>query len=464
MQQRFDLVVQGGIVVTPTAFGRRDVAIRGGRFAAIGEPGTISSAAADQVLDARDCHVMPGVIDAHVHFRDPGFPEKEDFESGSRAAVAGGVTTVLDMPNTQPATDSVERAREKLERARAAWCDVGLFGLLIDGSIDQLEPMARARLVVGFKAFLGPTTGGLPAPTTATLRRAMSVIRVLGMRLAVHAEDEATVAAATERVRATGRTDGLVHPESRPVEAEVLAIERIGALAAETGCAVHIVHLSSGDGLAAIERWRARGAVMTCEVSADHLFLGAEDMDRIGPRMKMNPPVRLRSGGHGEALLRGLADGRVEMVASDHAPHTVVDKLGGDIWSAHAGAVGVETSPAVLLSRAVQGSGRIDLRRFVEVTSGAPARIWGLRQKGRLELGADADLTLWRLDEETHLDEERLHGRSRLSPFRGERLIGRPVATVIRGRIVMRDGEPVGQPAGEPLARSSTQNVPSGYR
>ena len=405
MQQHFDLVVEGGTIVTPETTEPGDVAIRDGVFAAVGTRGAFSGAQVDERLDATGLHVMTGVIDGHVHFRDPGFPAKEDFASGSLAAIHGGVTTVLDMPNTDPPTNSVDRAADKLRRARAAWCDVGLFGLVTDGSVDELAPMAEAGLVIGYKAFLGPTTGGLPAPSDATLRRAMAIIRSLGMRLAVHAEDAAIVAAATERVRATGRTDGLVHPESRPVEAEVVAIDRIGALAVETGCPVHIVHLSSADGLAAIERWRARGVDMTCEVSANHLFLGAEDMDVIGPRMKMNPPVRLRSEGHGEALLAGLARGAVDMVASDHAPHTEADKLGGDIWSAHAGAVGVETSPSVLLTRAV-AAGRLTLERFVAVTSSEPARIWGLRGKGSWAVGADADLTLWRLDGVRRIDED----------------------------------------------------------
>jgi dihydroorotase len=447
MQQRFDLIVEGGVVVSPAGREPRDIAIIDGRFAFIREPDAFIGAAATQRLDARGRHVISGVIDGHVHFRDPGYPDKEDFASGSLAAVMGGVTTVLDMPNTDPPTDSAARAIDKLTRARGALCDVGLFGLVVDGSLHELAPMAEAGLVVGFKAFLGPTTGGLPAPSAATLRDAMRTIGSLGMRLAVHAEDSDVVATATARLRMSGRTDGQVHPESRPVEAEVIAIELIGALAAETGCPVHIVHLSSRDGLEAIERWRARGADISCEVSPNHLFLGAEDMDAIGPRMKMNPPVRSRSAGHAAALLEGLADGRLDMVASDHAPHTAAEKLSGDIWSAHAGAAGVETSVAVVLSRAV-ATGRLTLERFAEVTSGAPARVWSLRAKGRIEVGADADLTLLDLDREQVVDEARLHGRSTLSPFRGERLVGQPVATIVRGRIVMHDGVLFGEPGG----------------
>jgi dihydroorotase len=458
MRQQFDLVVTGGNVVTATDSRALDIAITDGVFAAIGDPGAFDTHGTDgpidpagTVLDATGLQVLPGVIDAHVHFRDPGYPEKEDFRTGSLAAVMGGVTTVLDMPNTQPPTDSVEHARAKLERARGAWCDIGLLGLVADDPVDQLEAMARDGLVVGFKAFLGPTTGGLPAPSDVRLRGAMSVVEMLGMRLAVHAEDAAIVTRDTARLLASGRTDPLVHPEGRPVEAEVVAIERIGRLAAETGCPVHIVHLSSRQGLDAIERWRSRGADMTCEVSANHLFLGAESMARIGPRMKMNPPVRLWSEGHGEALLDGLVDGRVTMLASDHAPHTAQEKLAGDIWTAHAGAVGVETSLPMVLSRAV-ASGRLTLQRLVAVTSAEPARVWGLSgRKGAITVGRDADLTIVDPTREQVIDESRLHGRSSLSPFRGELVRGLPVATIVRGRVVMRDGDSIGTPAGAPF-------------
>ena len=447
MQQRFDLVVEGGVVVTPDGRTPRDVGIGDGRIEVIAEPGSFRDAPTRARLDAQGLHIMSGVIDAHVHFRDPGYPDKEDFGSGSLAAVMGGVTTVLDMPNTDPPTDTAARAAEKLGRAHAAWCDVGLFGLVVDGSIGELVPMADAGLVVGYKAFLGPTTGGLPAPSDATLRRAMTIIGSLGMRLAIHAEDQAIVAAATANVRATGRTDALVHPDSRPIEAEVVAIDRIGALALDTGCPVHIVHLSSRDGLEAIERWRGRGADMTCEVSPNHLFLGAEDMAAIGPRMKMNPPVRLASEAHGAALLAGLVEGRVDMIASDYAPHTAAEKLGGDIWAAHAGAVGVETSVPIVLTRAV-ATGQLSLERFVALTSAAPARVWGLRSKGRLVVGADADLTLLDLDREGVVDEARLHGRNHLSPFRGAPLHGLPVATIVGGQVVMLDGVLVAERAG----------------
>jgi dihydroorotase len=441
MPHHHDLVIHGGTLVTPGGSLAADLAIAAGRIIAVADPGTLAGTGAAELLDATGHHVLPGVIDPHVHFRDPGFPAKEDFASGSAAAVAGGVTSVLDMPNTDPPTDSVEHARAKLARARThAVCEVGLLGLVADHTLEELEPMAADGLVVGFKAFLGPTTGDLPGPGDEGLRRAMALIRGLGMRLAVHAEDAAIVERATARLRASGRTDHLVHPESRPVEAEVASIERIGALALETGCPVHVVHLTSAPGLAAIERWRDRGADLTCEVSPNHLFLGAEDMSTLGSLVKMYPPVRPRSEGHGAVLLEGLADGRVTMVASDHAPHTAAQKA-GDVWTAHAGAPGVETLVPLLLERAV-GTGALTLERFVEVTSAAPARVWGLGDRGRLEPGTAADLTIVDLGRAWTIRGDALHGRSRFTPFEGVSGRGAPVATVVRGRIAMRDGVP----------------------
>jgi dihydroorotase len=437
MPNAFDLLIHGGTLVTPEGRRAADIGIRDARIAVVAGPGALTDAASNHSLDATGWHILPGVIDAHVHLRDPGSPEKEDFASGSTAAVWGGVTTVVDMPNTDPPTDGVERARDKLDRAHtSAVCGVALLGLAAQHTLDALESMANERLVVGFKAFLGPTTGGLPGLDDDGLRRAMAIIARLGMRLAVHAEDAAIVERETARIRATGRTDALAYAEARPVAAEVASIERVGALAVETGCAVHVVHLTSAPGLDAIERWRARGADLSCEVSANHLFLGAEDMATVGPVLKMNPPVRPRSEGHGPALLDGLADGRVTMVASDHAPHTLDEKT-GDMWAAHAGAPGVETLVPLLLDRAVR-TGRITLERLVEVASTAPARVWGLEDRGRVEPGATADLSLVDLERAWTIRGAALHGRSRFTPFEGWTGVGAAVATVVRGRVVMR--------------------------
>jgi dihydroorotase (multifunctional complex type) len=444
-----DLVVRNGTVVTASGRSETDLAIDGDTFVTVADRGELTVTGREEI-DAIGLVVIPGVIDGHVHFRDPGLTWKEDFGSGSTAAVMGGVTTVLDMPNTVPPVDSVEHARLKAGRIDGnARCDVGLIGLVGGGNTAQVRAMADSGLVVGFKAFLASTTGDLPAPTDAELTDAMKVIAPSGMLLAVHAEDGAMVEREVARLRAAGRHDPLAHVDSRPVAAEVSAIGRIGRLALETGCPVHVCHVTSAAGLDQVDEWRERGAALTCEVTPHHCLLGAEDMVRLGTRMKVNPPIRPRAEGHAEALLEGLADGRIDSLATDHAPHTRDEKLGDEVWDAASGFAGVETSLRLLLTHGV-AAGRMTLEQLVRATSEAPARIWGLwPRKGSIAVGSDADLAILDLEADGVIEEARLHGRSNLTPFEGWRTHGAPVATVVRGRIVMRDGRLVGDPGGE---------------
>jgi dihydroorotase len=268
------------------------------------------------------------------------------------------------------------------------------------------------------------------------------------LRLAVHAEDGATVEREVARLRAAGRHDPLAHVDSRPVAAEVSAIARVGRLALQTGCRVHVCHVTSAQGLDQVDEWRRRGAELTCEVTPHHCLLGAEDMARLGTRMKVNPPIRARADGHAGALLRGLVDGRVDSFASDHAPHTRDEKLREDVWDAASGFAGVETSLRLLLTHGV-ACGQMTLEQLVRATSEAPARIWGLwPRKGAIAVESDADLTILDLDADGVIEEARLHGRSNLTPFEGWQTRGAPVATIVRGRVVVRDGQLIGGPSG----------------
>jgi dihydroorotase len=449
-----DLIVRRGTVVS--ARGRRplDLAARDGRFVAVTLPGDLDAWQAREVVDADGLLVLPGVIDGHVHFRDPGFTWKEDWGSGSHAAVMGGVTTVLEMPNTDPATDSVEHARLKLDRALgASWCDLGLFGVVVDGNLDQLRPMADAGLVAGFKSFLGPTTGGIEAPSDDTVLQAMATVRDLGMRYGFHAENGAIVDAATARVRATGRTDPLAHLDARPTIAEEESIARMGLFALRTGCPIHIFHLTSAPGLDAVRAWRARGVDVTCEVGPQHAFLGAEAMPRLGARMRINPPIRLASEGHAAALLAGLAAGAVDAIATDHSPHTPDEKLHDDIWRSVSGHAAVEISLRLFLTLGV-AAGHLTLEQLVRATSEGPARAWGLwPRKGAIAVGADADLVLVDPAARGTIEESALHGRSNVTPFQGVATVGAPVMTVLRGAPVMRDGRLVGEPRGAMVTR-----------
>lgn len=454
--RRVDLIVRNGTVVTSHGRAAWDLAASGGRLVAIAERGTLAMSAEHEV-DATGRFVLPGVIDGHVHFREPGLTHKEDLGSGSRAAVMGGVTTVLEMPNTVPPTDSVAHARDKARLIEGrAWCDVGLIGLVTGEGTDELRAMAASGLVVGLKAFLGTTTGELARPTDGALLDTMRVVASLGMRLGVHAEDDEIVAHETARLRAAGRTDPLAHVESRPVIAEVESVQRVGLFAAHTGCPVHVFHVTSRQGLDMVDRWRAAGVDMTAEATPQHCFLGAEDMARLGAILRINPPVRHRAEGHGEALLAGLASGRVTGIGTDHAPHTREEKLHEDIWRSVSGFAGVESSVPLFLTHAVH-AGRMTLEQYVRASSEGLARAWGLYpRKGAIRVGSDADLTIIDLDRPGVIEEARLHGRSPLTPFEGQTTIGAPVATIVRGRVVMLDGELVGEPSGALVGPAST--------
>jgi dihydroorotase len=445
MIERFDLIVRNGTVVSGDGRRAADVGIGEGRFATIAEPGTLAGGAVVD-FDATGLHILPGAIDGHVHFREPGFEHKEDWLTGSRAAVMGGVTTVLEMPNTQPPTRAASDARAKADLAAAkAYCDFGLLGLIdaeYDAGVDaaRLAELVASGLVIGLKVFLGPTTGGLGAPEEPGLLQGLSIARDGGLRVAFHAEDGGILMQVGELLG--WPSEALGHLESRPAIAEVTAIDHVGRLLEQSGARGHICHLSSAAGLEAVERWRARGLDLTCEVTAHHCFLGLDDYARLGGQIKVNPPVRGEPDA--SALLAALADGRIDCIASDHAPHTPAENLVEDINDVLAGISGVETTLPLFLTAVARG--QLTLERLADATSAAPARVWGLAAKGSIEVGADADLTIVDLARDGVIRGADLHAKHGLTPFEGRATLGAPVATVVRGEIVMRDGRLLGEP------------------
>ncbi|MBA3626399.1 MAG: dihydroorotase family protein [Chloroflexi bacterium] len=446
---RADLVVRNGTVVSPDSMRLADIAIRGGRFVAIADRGALDLRALGlervEEVDASGLHLLPGVIDGHVHFREPGLEHKEDWASGSQAAVMGGVTCVLEMPNTVPPTDSAENVRDKQRLAEGrSWVDFGLFGLLARGGLERIRPMAEAG-VIGFKCFLGETTGALPAPGDEELLSALREAASLGLRVGFHAEDRAIIAPLVEAAQAAGRTDALAHGETRPIEAEVAAIAHACRLAADARAAIHVHHLSSMAGLSAVEAGRAQGVDITAEVTPHHLLLSTDDVDRLGGITRVNPP--LRPPGEGAALVAALAAGDIEMVASDHAPHTRAEKSGRDVWQVSPGFSGVEILLPLLLTAVKEG--RLTLSDVVRLTSDGPARAWGIyHRKGVIAVGSDADLTLVDLSRNGVIDQDRLHGKEPVTPFHGRPTVGAAVSTIVRGRVVMQGGRLVGGPSG----------------
>lgn len=444
MAEHFDLIVRNGTLVSGDARRPADIGVRDGLFAAIEPAGTLAGSAQCE-LDATNRHVLPGLIDGHVHFREPGLEHKEDWLSGSRAAVMGGVTTVLDMPNTVPPTATVAEAEHKADLAsRRSYADFGLFGLLGGQSGDDVRRLIESGLVVGLKVFLGPTTGDLAPPTDDQLTAGLALARDHGLRVAFHAEDAAIIAGAEARLRQQDRHDPRAHLLSRPVEAELAGIDRACRLLAETGAAGHILHLSSAAGIGPVQAWRARGVDLTCEASAHHCLLSADDYDRLGGLIKCNPPVR--EAEDGRELMRGLADGRIDCIASDHAPHAPPDKQPTDIWRVAPGIAGVETTLPLLLTHAVD-PGHLTLERLVSAFAERPAQAWGLwPQKGAIEVGSDADLTVIDLASAGVIRSTDLHGRHGPTPFEGWPTRGAAVATVVRGQVLMSDGALLGRP------------------
>ena len=437
----FDLVVRNGTVVRSSGRREQDIGVRGGAIAAIEPRGALRGTATLEI-DATDRYVLPGLIDGHVHFREPGAEHEETWLTGSRAAVMGGVTTVVEMPNSAPPTDTAARARQKLDIARdASYCDFGLFGL-VGESAESLAELVREGVVSGLKVFMGPTTGGLRAPDDTGLRDALAIAREAHLRVAFHAEDRGLVESSESVLRDASRTDAIAHLEARPDRAEVVAIEHAGRLLAETGARGHILHLSSAAGLEAVERLRDAGVDLTCEVTPHHLFLDRDVYAAVGGVARVNPPIR--GAADAAALRAALADGRIDLVASDHAPHTAEAKGRASIWDVPSGFAGVETMLPLLLTFGVH-EGWLSLERLAEATSEAPAKAWSLYpKKGAIDVGTDADFTIVDLGREGVIRAAELHGKNNVSPFEGQTTKGAAVATIVRGHVMMHEGELVG--------------------
>ncbi len=447
-----DLIVKGGTIVTPLAHRRGHVLIHNGKIVEIMVGDVLPQSR--EVIDATGLHVLPGLIDPHVHFRAPGLEHKEDFETGSQAAACGGITTVLDMPNTVPPTSTIEGFEAKAACAQGrSYVDYGLYAVIVEGNLDQVLPLADAG-VVGYKIFLGETVGKLPAPSDGEIIDTWRVMARTGLRCGVHAEDNGIILYLRKKLQAQGRKDPLAHVESRPSVAEAEAISRAILFAREAGSRLAILHMSAAEGVELVRRAKESGVDVIAETAPHYLLLEAEDMVQmgLGTLMKMNPPIRARA--HGEALWRGLLDGTIDVIGTDHSPHTPEEKLAaapmGDIWQAMAGMVGVETGVPLMLTQV--NAGRLSLTRYVEVAAEGPARAWNLwPRKGNLGRGADGDLTIVDLGREGVIDRSKLHSKSKVTPFHGFRVKGLPVYTIVRGHMVMKHGELYGNPIGQLL-------------
>jgi dihydroorotase len=437
MAESFDLVFRGGTLVNHDGTAQRDLGVAAGRIAALGD---LSAASAAETVDCRGLHILPGVIDTQVHFREPGPTHKEDLESGSRSAVMGGVTAVFEMPNTDPLTVTAERLADKVQRGRHRMhCD---FAFFIGGTREntaQLPALERLPGCAGVKVFMGSSTGSLLLEDEAGLRE---VLRVIRRRASFHAEDELRL---RERKDLRLPGDPRSHPVWRDEQAALMATQRLVRLAHETGARVHVLHVSTAAEMAFL---RDHKDVASVEVTPHHLTLVAPDCyERLGTRAQMNPPVR--DAIHRAALWRGVEQGVADILGSDHAPHTVEEKARA-YPDTPSGMTGVQTLVPVMLDHVA--AGRLTLARFVDLTSAGPARLFNIACKGRIAAGYDADLTIVDLRRSETITDSWVAARAGWTPYHGLRVTGWPVGTVVRGRRVMWENELLAPATGEPVS------------
>lgn len=453
----YDLIIRNGTLVTPDGLRSADLAVAAERIVALG-PELAGPATA--TLDATGLHILPGLIDAHVHFNEPGRTTWEGWATGTAALAAGGGTLGFDMPlNASPPTCDGPSFDLKLAAALAqAHTDFALWGGLTPGNLDRLDELA-ARGVIGFKAFM--STSGIAdfaAADDLTLLDGMARAARLDLPVAVHAENDAVTAQLAARALASGRISAHDYLASRPVVAELEAIQRALLFAAETGCRLHVVHVSSGRGVALIVEAQARGLAVSCETCPQYLVLSEADVERIGAAAKCAPPIR--ADAERAALWEHLLAGAIAFVASDHSPAPAALKAdpgdGKGFFGLWGGIAGVQSTLELLLSAGHHERG-MPLTQIAALTAGNVAARFRLDQtKGRIAVGYDADLALVDLAQGWTLTRDDLLDRHRLSPYLGRSLRGRVVQTMRRGTPIYRDGQLVARGGGRlvrPAAR-----------
>ncbi|HEU5012596.1 MAG TPA: allantoinase [Roseiflexaceae bacterium] len=443
----YDLIIRHGALVTPHAISKADIAIADGRIVAIEQE--IGGASAAEI-DASGMHVFPGVIDAHVHCNEPGRAEWEGFATATRALAAGGATSFFDMPlNAHPPTVDAASFDAKLDAARrSSLIDFALWGGIVPGNCDELDELA-ARGIIGFKAFM--SNSGIDdflAVDDLTLYEGMQRAAQLGCIVALHAENDQITGGLARRAVAEGRTSVRDYLRSRPVIAELEAIARAILFAEETGCAIHIVHVSSGAGVSQVAAARQRGVDVTCETCAHYLALTEEDVEQLGAIAKCAPPVR--SQAEQDALWQHIFDGTLPMVTSDHSPAPASMKTDANFFNVWGGISGCQSTLSVLLTDGHARRG-LPLETIAALLAENVARRFRLPQKGRIAIGMDADLALIDMAQQFTLDSGDLFYRHQHSPYVGRTFSGRVVRTLLRGTTVFQDGKIMSKPAGRLL-------------
>ena len=440
MPKTYDLLLKGGTLVNHDGVAVRDIGIVDGKIRAIG---CLPPQSAGEVIDATGLHVLPGVIDTQVHFREPGLTHKEDLESGSRAAVKGGVTAVFEMPNTIPLTTGAAELADKVARARHRMhCD---FAFWVGGTHENAGDVAELERLpgaAGIKVFMGSSTGALLVADDDGVAAILANTR---RRAAFHSEDEFRLEA-RKHLRVEG--DPSSHPVWRDIEVALSCTRRLVHIAREQGARIHVLHISTGD---EIDFLRDHKDIASCEVTPHHLTLSAEDYARLGTKLQMNPPVR--DAAHRGRIWAGVEQGIADILGSDHAPHTLEEKAKA-YPASPSGMTGVQTLVPIMLDHVA--AGRLSLERFVDMTSAGPARLFQIAGKGRVAVGYDADLTIVDLERRMTINDTWIASRAPWTPYDGKAVVGWPIGTIVRGHRVMWEGEVTMPSRGEVVRFSET--------
>lgn len=435
MAETFDTILKGATIVNHDGIGQRDVGIRNGRIAAIG---SLSTHTAGEVIDCTGLHILPGVVDSQVHFREPGLEHKEDLETGSLAAVLGGVTSVFEMPNTKPLTTSAETLEDKICRGRHRMhCD---FAFWVGGTRDNANDVAELERLpgaAGIKVFMGSSTGDLLVEDDDGVR---SILKNTRRRAAFHSEDEFRL---KEREGLRVQGDPSSHPVWRDEVAALQCTERLVRIARDTGARIHVLHISTAE---EIDFLKDHKDVATCEATPHHLTLSADDYKTLGNLIQMNPPVRDKR--HRDGVWKGIDQGIVDVLGSDHAPHTLEEKQ-KPYPASPSGMTGVQTLVPIMLDHI--NAGRLTLERFVDLSSHGPNRIFGMARKGRIAVGYDADLTIVDMKRRETITHEQAGSKAGWTPYHGKTVTGWPIGTFVRGIKVMWEAEIVNANKGEPV-------------
>jgi dihydroorotase (multifunctional complex type) len=423
------------------------LAIESGKIFKIGKETQMPKA--DEKINLRNLLVLPGLIDVHVHLRDEGKAYKEDFYTGTAAAAAGGMTTVLDMPNNAPVTMSAETLKNRMQIAeRKVLVNVGFYSEF-PTDLGEVTDIA-AQGAVAFKLFMACQVGGLNIDDDKALQEAFRKVGELGVLVAVHAEDKALLMANEERLKRATRHDAAAFLTAHSERIELKAVERLLKISAQTGARLHFCHMTTKEGLKAVIEAKKSGRTVTCEVTPQHLLLSNADFERYGLMLTMMPP--LRSESNIEALWKGISDGWVDVLGSDHAPHALNEKTASSVWKVKVGEPGLETTLPLVLTMVRKN--RLSLSHVVQLLSEKPAEIFNLKDRGRLEQGRKADLTVVDLNRKFRIDASKFHSKAKYSPFDGWEVQGRPVKTFVNGLLIMDEQEIVVKPgSGEVIRR-----------